>query len=312
MESLRFALNAVLPVFILILAGIYLKKKNMLNEGTEKQLTGLLFSFFMPCLLFYNIYSTDADCVVRKGLILFCVISIIAIWAIVSLIACIFIKDMKIRGAAIQGMSRSNFVLFGLPIVGYIMPGDAYGTTSMVAAITVPLVNVLSVLTLEILRRKKISVKYIVRGVVLNPLIIGSGLGFLFLSLSIRLPLFVCNTVETVSSLAAPIGLLVMGAALEFNKVSENKKVLSIAVLTKILVTPILMITLAIGFGFVGADLLTIIVLFAAPTAVTSYPMAVEMESDGDLACQIVVFTTLPACFTTFVYIFLVECLGYM
>jgi predicted permease len=41
-------------------------------------------------------------------------------------------------------------------------------------------------------------------------------------------------------------------------------------------------------------------VLFAAPVAVSSYPMAVALNADGELAGQLVAFSTLFSLFTIF------------
>lgn len=51
-------------------------------------------------------------------------------------------------------------------------------------------------------------------------------------------------------------------------------------------------------------------VLFAAPTAVSSYPMAVAMGTDGSLSGQLVCTTTVISVFTMFCYTMLFRSLG--
>ena len=47
--------------------------------------------------------------------------------------------------------------------------------------------------------------------------------------------------------------------------------------------------------------------VLASPTAVSSFPMAIEMDADGTLAGQIVVGTTLFCIVTLFFWIFLLK-----
>ena len=58
---------------------------------------------------------------------------------------------------------------------------------------------------------------------------------------------------------------------------------------------PALVLAAAVLLGFRGPELRAIFILFCAPTAVSSYIMARSMNSDAELAGQIVLVTTLLA-----------------
>ena len=310
MNSLIISLNAVFPVFVLILLGMLLRRIGLMNDITTAQLNRILFVILMPVLLFNNIYNTETGDVFHPRLIVYCLGGVAVSWIIVSVLVCIPVKEMRTRGAMIQGISRSNFILFGLPIVSNMVSKHTAGVTSIVAAFIVPLFNFLSVITLEIFRHEKIHLGKILKGIVKNPLIIGSLLGVAALFSGVRFPEPIENVLNTVSGMSSPIGLIIMGAALQFDKIRGNRLVLSISVISKLVLIPLVGISLGILIGFRGIDLLTVTTLFAAPTAVSSYPMAVEMDSDSDLACQIVVFTTLFSCLTNFIFLYLINMLG--
>ena len=53
--------------------------------------------------------------------------------------------------------------------------------------------------------------------------------------------------------------------------------------------------------GFTGPAIGAIFIVFGAPTAASSYIMAQSMGSDGDLAGEIVVFTTMMSVLSIFV-----------
>jgi predicted permease len=62
--------------------------------------------------------------------------------------------------------------------------------------------------------------------------------------------------------------------------------------------------------GFTGIKLLTLVAIFASPSAVTSFTMAQQMDSDYELAGNCVVFSSAISCFTMFLWIFVLKSMG--
>ena len=62
--------------------------------------------------------------------------------------------------------------------------------------------------------------------------------------------------------------------------------------------------------GFQGTAFATALILFATPTALSSFTMAQQMGGDKDLASEIVVFSTALSLITLFGWIFLFLHLG--
>lgn len=101
----------------------------------------------------------------------------------------------------IQGIFRSNFVLFGIPVATALAGEGNVGTTALLIGVVVPLYNVLSVVALEMFRGGHIDLKKIAHGIVTNPLIIGAFLGLLFLIFNIKLPAFIVSSIKDLSKL---------------------------------------------------------------------------------------------------------------
>ena len=57
---------------------------------------------------------------------------------------------------------------------------------------------------------------------------------------------------------------------------------------------------------------MTLVAVFACPTAISSYPMAVQQGGDGELAGQIVVFTSAFSMVTLFVLIWLLKFMAWI
>ena len=78
----------------------------------------------------------------------------------------------------------------------------------------------------------------------------------------------------------------------------------------RLVVVPAIGLAAGIFMGFRGVALVTLIAIFASPTAVSSFPMAQEMDSDYELAGDAVVFSSAAACFTMFLWIFALKSMG--
>ena len=70
---------------------------------------------------------------------------------------------------------------------------------------------------------------------------------------------------------------------------------------------PLVFVAIAVLLGFRGQELCALLILFAAPTAVSSYPMAVAMDADGDFAAQMVAYTTVFCLPTIFLWTLLLN-----
>ena len=225
--------------------------------------------------------------------------------------ALIFEKSNKSRGALIQAIYRSNFVLMGLPIVGNIFGSGRLGMTSMLVTVIVPMYNILAVITLEVFRGESIKITKILKGIVTNPLIIGSVAGILFAAFGIKLPEIAESVISDMASAATPLALIVLGASFEFASIKRYKKNLIAVIFARLIIVPAISLSVAIMIGFRGIDLVSLIGIFASPCAVSSYTMARQMDSDYELSAGTVVFTTMLSCFTLFGWIYFLKELNF-
>ena len=88
----------------------------MFDEHSLNVTNNVAFKVFLPCLLFYNIYTTDIGSVFDPKLIMFASLSIIISFTFLLFLIPKIEKDNSKIGVMIQGIFRSNFVLFGIPV----------------------------------------------------------------------------------------------------------------------------------------------------------------------------------------------------
>ena len=303
MENFILSFNVVTPLFLIMSLGYYLKYIKLLDKQTLNVMNSVCFKIFLPILLFFNIYQSDVKSSFNINLIIFSVSSIVILFIILCFLIPEIEKDNKKRGVMIQGIFRSNFVIFGMPIATSIYGEGNIGTTALLIAVIVPLFNLLSVISLELFRDGEINFKKILKGIITNPLIIASAIGILFVTLNITLPTFVEKSISDIAKIATPLSLILLGGSFSFSHIKEYLKHTVIIVLNKLIFVPLIFIPISIKLGFRGIELLTILLIFAAPVAVSTFQMSKQMDGDSILAEQSIVFTCLFCIPTVFLWI---------
>lgn len=310
MDNFMLALNTVAPLFLLMMLGYFLKRIGLLTDVIIGPLNKLVFSVFLSTSLFNNIYTTKLEDAWNGRAVLFVVICVLAVFALLWLIIPRIEKDKRKASVMMQSIYRSNIIILGLPIAAELCGAENTGLMSIVIAIVVPIYNVLSVFIFGFMDAERPPIKKTLIDIAKNPLIIGSVLGVLFLACGIKLPYMFEKTVSNIASITTPLALIVLGGFFDFKKLGGNVKQLVIALSGRLVIVPLICMSIAIALGFRGSDLIAMLAAFAAPSAVTSFTMAKQMNGDADLAAQIVVLGTLFSIVTIFLWIFSLKQLG--
>lgn len=309
MENMVIAINAVLPMFLIIGLGILVRRSRIISDEALRQANGMCFKFFMFILLFYNVYTSDLSSSFNGKLLAFCVLGLLAEFLAASLVVPRIVKEPPVRGVMIQAFFRTNIVLLGIPIATSLFGADSVGQMAVLLAVAVPLINILAVLALEIHRGGRPDPKKILRGVITNPFVLGALTGLLALAIGLRLPTPVESAAKSVAGASTPLALVLMGASLDFSRLKSSARNLSLCVVVRLFISPALFVVLAVALGFRGVPLGAVLLVFATPVAVNSYTMALQMDGDADLAGGIVLLTTALSCFTLFLWIWLLKSL---
>ena len=312
MNNFILSINVVAPLFFTIMFGYLIRKIDLVDDYTLKKINNLIFKTFLPMLLFFNIYNTKIEGNLNIKLMIFAPASILISCIGSCIIVPLIEKENKKRGVLVQAIFRSNFVLFGLPVVLSLFGEESVGITSILIAVIVPMFNFLAVIVLEMFRGGKLEIKKVIKGIITNPLILASIIGMIMLVLKIKLPIVLEKTISDMSKIATPLALAVLGGSFKIEKITKNIKQIVIGVVGKLIIVPIIFIPIGIYLGFRDVELATIMIMLSAPVAVSSFTMAEQMEADGELAAQLVVFTSMFSVITIFLYIFVMKQLGYM
>ena len=310
MNNLILCLSAVLPILLTAGCGFAARCAGLIRIEDVPRANKWAFSVFMPLMCFYNIYQSELNSAFRPRLIGFSLAAILIVYALSLAWASRFVSGRESRGAAIQGLFRSNFVILGIPLASGLMPGSDIGVAAVLAAFVVPVFNILAVITLESFRGQRPKPAELLLGILRNPLILGSLAGLLALVLKLRLPGFLESFVRDIGRAASPLMLFLLGASIRPEADAARRKLCAAVCIGRLLLIPALVLGAAVALGFRGVELVTLLAVFAAPTAVASYTMAEQLGSDAPLAGKIVVLTSALCPLTLFLWSFLLKTLG--
>mgnify|MGYP005854835725 CR=1 FL=1 len=325
MDTLLFAVNSVLPIILLIALGYFLKRINFINDNFLKIANKYVYKIALPALLFYSIYSIESFDNILWNQIIFAVMGILLLFIIGMIVVKLFVPDKKQKGVIVQVLFRANFAIIGIPLAMAIGGNIAVAYLSMIAAIAIPLMNILSVLSLTMYIEEKQpgQFKKTLIKIIKNPLIIGIALGLFVLLIRSFIPKdnqgvyvfslqehlrFIYLPIKWLGETTSPIALIVLGGGFQFYIIKHLSKQIFIGTFLRVIISPLLMLSLAIFldkyidyFNFNYLVYPAYISLFASPTAITGAVMAKEMNNDYDLANQCVVWTTLISIITIFI-----------
>lgn len=302
------SVNAVLPMGVLMLIGMLIKQRNWLNQAELKRLNGVIFKVFFFFMLFNSTYHATINDY-RPRLLVYAITSVLILWVVTGCFSCGVTKNPRERGAMIQNLYRSNFVIMGYPVVVNMFGFENAGVTAMLVAVIVPLYNILAVITFEYFRGGNLNIKSLLKEVVLNPMVLGFLSAAAVRLVGIVLPVFLDKLVVQLGLMTSPLALIVLGAS--FSGMGKpNWLQVIISVLGRLVVIPAVMLPVSYWFGFRGIEFASMLVMFGAPTAVISYAMAQMMDGDDVLAGNSVVYSTALSCFTLFCWIFLWKTIG--
>lgn len=324
MDSLLFTLNAILPLILPIVLGYALRRIKLFGKVFLAYGNKLVFTVFIPILIFNNLYMTNFSDINWK-IALFVFVATVVMFGIGWLQALFFKNEPMRRSIVHQSAFNTNYAVIGFSL-SVMLAGEAAGTqASVAAAVIVPTVNILAVIALSMYGgagEARPSAKDVCIKIITNPLIVSVIISLAFMlvrwgimqagvDFTLSDDNFIAKTLDNLAAVAMPLALIVLGGQFRFGAAGRLWKEIAVSSVTRLLIIPVLCIVVAYFAGMrSAAEMAVLISVCGTPVAVSSSPMAVQMKQDGELAGQLVVWTTLFSAFSLFLIIFTCSSIG--
>ena len=310
LQNFIICVNAVIPSAIYLIIGIILKVTGVIKDEEVRKFTHVVFITLYPFIMFDNLYGKNISENMDAKLGLYAVAFTAVQFAVSWIFVCRIEKSNYERGAMIQALYRSNYVLMGFPIAVNLFGKGNITAVAIIMMLVVPFYNVSAVILFETFRGGKVDPVQMLKRILTNPIIDGGIAAFIVMMLGINLPSPVVNTISTLSDATAPIAMILLGAALNIKGFSSDRWRIAICTIGKLVVFPSFGIAGAVFLGLRDVQLIAVTLMTAAPDALASYAMASSMGGNGKLAGELVVITTITSCFTIPIFLFILKTNG--
>ena len=324
MNDLLFSINAVFPIVLVAAFGFIARETGIINENFVKTGNKFCFKFGFSTMMFVNIYQIEDVGEIRWNVVLFAVLVILVLFFI-GLFWIIFMeKTPSQKGVIHQAFYRSNYATIGLPLAFNIIGEEGLILASLISAFSVPLYNILGVISLSMFNKdenksnEKLFV-HVLKEIVKNPLIQGVAAGMFcviirpfvgswrFSTSNIR---FIYKGLEALGSIAPWLSLIILGGQFKFSSVKKLLPKILLSTFVRLILAPVIGMLIIIFLPpvfnlphFTAPEYAALFALFATPEAVASIAMADQMGGDSELAGQILVWTTIFSTLTLFAFV---------
>ena len=317
MDNLIFSLNAMLPLFLLMVTGMVLKRASLVDERTAGGMNKFVFSIGIPVLLFEDLATADLAKEWDGAFILFC-FAATAAGICISFAFSLLYRKTSYQGEFVQAAYRSSASMLAIAIIQNIY-GDP-GIAPLMVIGAVPLYNVMAVVILTFMRPRSsaghtlpaapVSISGALRDVARNPIIIGIVLGIAWAALRIPMPGVLDKTLKEIAATVTPMGFIAMGVLFDGKKALAVRGPAVLATAIKLVGLVALTVPVAAALGMHGQRLVAVLVMMGSATTLSSFVMARSMGHEGTLSSSVVMLSTLLSAFTLTGWLWLFKTLG--
>ncbi len=308
MTDLQVSFSIVAPLLIMMAAGLLIRRTGLVSEDGFRSANRIVLYVGFPTLIFKNLVTSDLSSVADPKFTIFLIVSLLVCFAALMLLVPLFVKDPRRRGVLIQGLYRTNDAAYGLAVGAALLGEDSLALISYAVALAVPVYNVLGTFALELYSSGRPRVGRLLLDVFKNPIVDSVLLGVLVKLLLTwtgwSIPAFLMEPVSKFAAMCGPLAFLVLGGLISFSSMRKNRLVLTVSTLVRLVLIPCVFVVPAYLFGFRGEQLVAILLIFGAPTSMSSFPIACGFDCDSELAGELVAVTTAFSLISMFIYVY--------
>ena len=294
-------ITALLPVFMVIVLGYFLRHRAVLDASAWRGLENLCYFVLFPVLLVKTLAVADfgsAEITSFAGALLF---AILVMTALLLLAYPVLHRYFNVSRAAftslVQGATRWHGFI-ALSIVGLLLGDEGVAYMAVTMTIIIPLLNIINVMVLAHYGDAEGDLSQVFAKLVKNPFIMACALGA-FLNISgLGLTPLLYNAADIIGSGALGIGLLTVGAGIQISSIRDHRALVVFGALLRLLGMPALMFTGCLLFGVEGLPRTVAMLAAAVPTAASSFVLARQMGGDAPLMANLITLQVLGAVVT--------------
>ncbi len=297
-------LEALFPVLALVVAGYLFRRKGFLSEDFWRAAESLTYFVLFPSLILYRLINADFSQFEIGSLVLV----VLAYFLILTL--CAWFVDKKFLQLAhapwtsfLQGSIRYN-TFIALALSDKLFGEQMFAISALIVGLFITIVNIITIIAFNTQGSR--AIHKIGVNLIKNPLVLTSVIGITLNLSQINIPVFISDTLAVFGRGALPLAILAVGAGLTIRSLASIETPLIYSSINKLLISPLLMMILALIF-INDQGTRNLLVIFASiPTASAAYIMARKLGGDAELMASIITFQTIISNISVTAVLFLI------
>ncbi|QVN04068.1 AEC family transporter [Pseudomonas rhodesiae] len=288
-------LTALLPIALLIMLGAWLKRRQFLTDTFWAQAERLAYYVLLPSLFFHGLATANLDGVPFQSMVSVLVFSTVVVSLMLLGAKSLITMDDAAFTSVFQGGIRFNNYV-GVSAAAGLFGVQGIALAAVANAAIVPSVNILCVMVFaKYGSAGRMPFSKVLKQLALNPLILACFAGGLVQVSGWGLPVGIEPMLKALGQASLPLGLLCVGAALEFGSIRQWFRPVGYSSLTKFLIMPLVTLWACHLFELEGKAAVAALLFQALPTASSSYIMARQLGGDAPLMAGIIACQTMLA-----------------
>jgi predicted permease len=285
-------IDALLPAFAMIALGCWMRRSGFLAEGFWPQAERLSYWVLLPALFVQGVATADLGGMDVPEYALVLLAGLAASAAVMIAAQAALGMDGPGFTSVFQGGIRFNNYV-GLTVAAGLLGAPGLAFAALTNAVMVPTVNVLCVLVFARYGAgREAGWRGAARALATNPLILACALGAALNLSGLGLPGAAASTLRTLGQAGLPLGLLVVGAALDPSALRGRIGPTVAASAAKFFVVPTATALACAAVGLSGPAAASAVLFQALPTATSSYVLARQLGGDAPLMAAIIAVQT--------------------
>ncbi|MBN8033557.1 AEC family transporter [Vibrio vulnificus] len=304
MDQLSYVVMTILPVFLVIGVGYVAFKREIIPHNGHKSLAAFVFNFGLPAAIFSALSSKPLEQIWITDYVIAYTLGSLLAFGIVAAIALLKLKKSPSHAVILGlGGSFSNSLLIGFPIIYFLFGTQALIPFSLTLVvenlIMLPLLLTLADMSI---RESKGSLKKTVlettKNLAKNPIVISIVLGMLCSGLDWQTPETATRIIDILASTVTGVALFTIGGGLVGVKLSGMKQEISLVMLAKLVLHPVIVMLCLIGWFELDPTMSAVAVILASMPMFGVYAVIGQRYNLGGMCAAVLLPTTLLAMVT--------------
>ncbi len=289
--------NIVLPIFALIIAGYFLRRKNILSVNACTELNRYVVWLALPALMIDVMINSSWSELYQPEFFYAFELGVFIIFF--GVLAFHWLKTKNLANATVDATSASyaNTGFIGLPLCALTFGADKLGPAMIAAILTVSANFAVSIIFIEASSQSGKSLWITLRNVAVslckNPLIVAPVIAGILCASGVQLPYGAAQSIKLLGASASPCALVATGLFLAQRQESTSPVIAIELVVFKLVIQPLIVWYLAFQvFTMPPLWAKSAVILSALPTGTGPFMLAELYGKGGGIASRTIFLST--------------------